>query len=665
MLKDDIEGIIARIEAGKPFESMVGADSFYLKIEDFVPFICVAIHNGHNFRNSLESYCLLGERERWYEEDPLTGNFIRSMPVVFISNDSRYEYDLNRPVEECIYQEAWGKRIWKSELPKDEKEISYQKHVDFYRILDALLIRIEKQFGACIVYDIHSYNYKRYDREVPLFNIGTEKISKKKYGKYIRNWIKELSGIRLSQIQTEVAENDVFYGRGFLLEHVTREFSNTLVLATEIKKVYCNENSGEVYPLVVSELETSLKKAILNNAFTFLQSRTKLKIVKKHGLLSRELDPSILNIDRKLYQLVHTFEVLNYVNPVNIEYEKRKFFASRYMINPSFRYRQLSINPFDMKRKLYGIRVEDIKDISIQTLYKDTISAYGNKVEILANLGTHKFLYNCLRYYGEPRDSDLRDAEFFVHCPEIMDEKEELKYGSVEARRFFLEMAESYGFDFKIDISGRIASKALVINHKRKALINKFATFTESELRALMNHEIGVHAVTTMNSLMQPLKIFNIGLPLNDLTQEGLAILSEYLSGNFSLKRLKTLAKRAVAISFMLKGHDFQETFRMLMETYKMDRDSAFYLTTRTFRGGGFTKDYLYLRGFKKVLRFYNGGQNHLDNLLIGKTSLDYLDIINEMLERKMLIRPRFVTNSFNNPVEKNGTLDYLLKRLL
>ena len=318
-----------------------------------------------------------------------------------------------------------------------------------------------------------------------------------------------------------------------------------------------------------------------------------------------------------------------------------------------------------MKRKLYGIKVEEIRDISIQNLYKDTIWAYGNKVEILANLGSQKFLYNCLRYYGEPRDSDLRDAEFFVHCPELEGEAEEKKFSAEEAKKFFFGMTDQYGFNFKVDITSRIASKALVINHKRLALIKKDAVFSGLELRALVNHEIGVHAVTTMNSLLQPIRIFNIGLPLNDLTQEGLAILSEYLSGNISLKRLKTLSLRAIAISYMLKGHDFSATFKMLMETYKLDRDSAFYLTARTFRGGGFTKDYLYLRGFKKVLRYYKNGNNHLENLLIGKTSLNYIDTINEMMERKMILPPKYITRPFKAPESNSNTLDYLLKSLL
>ena len=329
MQTESIESVISKIKSGKRFETMAEDGSFYLKIEEYLPFVCTAIHDGHNLRPSLADICALDENERWKEEDPFTGNFIRSMPVVLIGNDSRYEYDLNRPPESCIYNEAWGKIVWKSPLPRDEINLSLQKHDSFYRVLDALLSKLEEKFRNFVVYDIHSYNYRRWDREVPVFNIGTEKLDRKGHGKYINHWLKELSSCELNGIHVSVAENDVFFGRGYLLDHVVKEHEGALVLATEVKKVYCDEDSGEVFPRVVADLEVGLKKAILNNAYFFAKNRTNLKIVKKTKLLSRDLDPVILKIDRQLYDLVKSFEILNYVNPVNLEQEKKKFYASR------------------------------------------------------------------------------------------------------------------------------------------------------------------------------------------------------------------------------------------------------------------------------------------------------------------------------------------------
>jgi len=46
-----------------------------------------------------------------------------------------------------------------------------------------------------------------------------------------------------------------------------------------------------------------------------------------------------------------------------------------------------------------------------------------------------------------------------------------------------------------------------------------------------------------------------LGMPGNTYTQEGLAILSEYLSGNLSLERLRTLALRVLAANMLVKKY--------------------------------------------------------------------------------------------------------------
>ncbi len=110
-------------------------------------------------------------------------------------------------------------------------------------------------FGAVLVYDVHSYNHKRWDRAVPVFNIGTECLDNKKYAKFIENWRKELEEIELEGIHVESKINDVFHGRGYNLEYITTNFKNTLVLATEISKIYCDEESGEIYPQIIKNIQ--------------------------------------------------------------------------------------------------------------------------------------------------------------------------------------------------------------------------------------------------------------------------------------------------------------------------------------------------------------------------------------------------------------------------
>jgi len=70
------------------------------------------------------------------------------------------------------------------------------------------------------------------------------------------------------------------------------------------------------------------------------------------------------------------------------------------------------------------------------------------------------------------------------------------------------------------------------------------------------------------------------------------------------MKRLKELAYRVIAADSLAKGYSFANTFDLLHNQYKVQRDIAFTITLRVFRGGGFTKDHLYLSGLKKVYQY-------------------------------------------------------------
>lgn len=663
MHKLSIEQIIQLINDSKHFEAESSDSSFYIKIEEYTPFAGFAIHNGHQLRKELQKKCALNDFERWYEEDPETSTFISSLPIVIAANDSRYEYDLNRKPEIAIYEEAWGKKVWKEPITSDEKDYSTQKHYNFYKVVHALISKLESKFNSVVIYDVHSYNFKRYENETPLFNLGTENLDHKKYSKYINYWLKELRKISIPGIETTVEENGPFKGKGYLLEYITKNFENSLVFATEIKKEYCNEETGEIFPLVIDELTEQFKKAVINTSAYFAKQRTNLTVKKKNNLLSSELDKDLIKIDNQLFNIVKDFEIISLINPINIDQARKKFIKSKYNENPEFIYNQLAINPFEFKRLLYNIPVEKINDISLRLLYQDVIDSYADKIDIIASIGTDKFLYNSLRYFGEPDKIDIKNAEYILHSSESVDEPEELNLNSNDVYHYFKYVIDKYGFQCKLEISKKIISKVLNLNHKKTLLIRKDSYFSEKSLHALAEHEIGVHMLTTINSRLQPLKIFRLGTPLNTHAQEGLAILSEYLSGNISINRLQILALRVKTIEKMLLGFDFKQTYNYLMDTKLLNENQAFFMAARIFRGGGFTKDHLYLKGFKDILKYYNQN-NNIQSLLIGKTSLKYKEIIEEMIERKIFLPPKYKTRSFVQPVEPNPIVKYILDSL-
>ncbi|PNQ73162.1 hypothetical protein C1T31_08380 [Hanstruepera neustonica] len=270
MEKLSLESIIENIQNEKCFHAVVNDYSFTIKIDSYVHYVCGAVHDGHQFRKELWENCLHTEHDRWYEEDPETKNMIQSHPIVIAGCDSRFEYDLNRIPEEAVFETAWGKQLWKKPLEENMKLKSIQKHSNFYEVVYALISKIEEKFGGCIVYDIHSYNWQRWEREVPTWNLGTSNIDNDRFGATVEAWRQSLSEIVFPNgIVSKSKVNDTFQGNGYFLKYITNNFKNTLVLATEIAKVYCDEYNQIIYPEVVSAVEKELRIRLPEHASLF------------------------------------------------------------------------------------------------------------------------------------------------------------------------------------------------------------------------------------------------------------------------------------------------------------------------------------------------------------------------------------------------------------
>ena len=233
-----------------------------ISIKEYVPLICMALHDGSAFPFELEQHSLLASKDRILEEDPHTAKLVASQPIVISGLDSRYFYDLNRSPDHCDQTTIFGQRIWKNDYHPLSSQAK-QRHERFYALAKALIDKLIELFGYCLIVDIHSYNYSRIDRETPLFNLGTTRFQREEERLFVRQWKHVLGGIKFAGIKLPVAENDVFKGQGYFLQWVKREFPNTcLTIPIDIKKIYCDETTGEIYPLQFNRLAQELNKAI-------------------------------------------------------------------------------------------------------------------------------------------------------------------------------------------------------------------------------------------------------------------------------------------------------------------------------------------------------------------------------------------------------------------
>lgn len=364
------------------------------------------------------------------------------------------------------------------------------------------------------------------------------------------------------------------------------------------------------------------------------------------------IPPAVHAIDTQLHDLVSPIDILVAVSPLNYREQKQLFFQHQYSREPEFAYRSHDIDAFILKRNLFNLPLEKITDDDLRQLYLDVVDSYIDKVDQYKSIGNDEFLYDSLRYYGEPSEKDIRNAHFILHLPEQYDvEESEALLNAEEIKLILTQFADQESYEYQLKIDDNMIAKALVSGTTVK--INSTAQISKTETMALAHHELGVHLVTTLNGRSQPLQILSLGSPVNAMTQEGLAILAEYQAGYMTVKRLKILALRVLAVESLIKDKNFRTTFMLLKEGYLLDDDTAFTITARVYRGGGLTKDYLYLQGFHQMLNAQETAKN-FTNLLTGKISLDHLPLITRLIDKGILLPPEKISPAFVRPVKSN-----------
>ncbi|MCW8850266.1 MAG: flavohemoglobin expression-modulating QEGLA motif protein, partial [Melioribacteraceae bacterium] len=337
---------------------------------------------------------------------------------------------------------------------------------------------------------------------------------------------------------------------------------------------------------------------------------------------------------------------------INIDQSWNKFKSSKFQKDPTFYYRPIPINPSALKTKLYNIPLDQIEDPTLSNLFYEKQVELEKTLSMLRDRRTRNFFYGSMQLYGEitkelkslalnilenttahmkePIDNVYFDCNAFAKKAE-----EEIIY----YKQFFPEMQTKV--QIREDITGLMVSKG-------NLFLGKKIKIPKRRVDALLQHEIGTHIVTYVNGKAQPFQQLYAGLAGYDELQEGIAVLTEYLVGGLTTARLRLLAGRVIAASNLIDGATFIDTFRELNVKFDFTQRIAYIITARIFRGGGLTKDAVYLRGLMNILDYFARG-GELEPLLIGKISSNHVPIIKELQARKVLkslaLRPRYLEN--------------------
>ncbi len=226
------------------------------------PLVAVAIHSGHELRSEAENITALSDEERGREEDPYTDEFVRASQNSIVVNRSRFEVDLNRKRKNAVYrkpEDAWGLELWKEEPNYKFIRDSLSLYDEFYHQLKNYLSQVHKIHGYSVIYELHSFNYKRKSQQncktFPDIIIGTGKIDRDRWLPAITKLIEILQEYNFMGRKLKVTENNFFPGGNFPA-HVAKEFPlKCCPLAIEFKKFFMDEKTGRPFPKKIFEIQ--------------------------------------------------------------------------------------------------------------------------------------------------------------------------------------------------------------------------------------------------------------------------------------------------------------------------------------------------------------------------------------------------------------------------
>jgi uncharacterized protein (TIGR02421 family) len=309
---------------------------------------------------------------------------------------------------------------------------------------------------------------------------------------------------------------------------------------------------------------------------------------------------------------------------------------------------------------------------------------YSRVVQMLMGRGSAQFVEISQELYGSSEDAfhvgapTLKDLAQLVSNTlgnikdQVTTPADEKRFSSEETVKILSNRLGNYFSDedkVRVELSDGIVADASAGAEKIK--IHTGLNFSEREIRVFEIHEGWVHLGTTLNGLSQPLCTFlSKGPPSSTITQEGLGIISEVFTFSSYPNRIKRLTNRITAVNMAEEGADFLDVFNFYREQGSEERE-AYHHTTRVFRGsvpdgGPFTKDLSYSKGFILIYNYIRlavqkGLLNQIPLLFLGKTTLEDVHILSDLVEEKIVAPPKYVPPQFQDIAALSAWMIYSL----
>ncbi len=288
------------------------------------------------------------------------------------------------------------------------------------------------------------------------------------------------------------------------------------------------------------------------------------------------------------------------------------------------------------KRKAMDVFLRELASadlpLSLKKIFTHRIQDYHLLLSMMENFDNVFFYEHCTKLYGTSHHMSKNNAflYFLEKIPEYcLPDTSEIKLHGDGALAYLRgRMSETFNpMDFDVKASSSLLSDSSA--GRRTLKLNTIKEYTTGQLDIFLVHEGWVHLGTSLNGALQEDNLWlSTWAPRTTFLQEGLAILTELITGCMTKERWNKVVIRHLATSMAERGSNITEVYSFLRHHQMEDLD-AFKLALRVFRGvpleGGmaFTKELLYLHGLIELLYHLHFFKTDLKSLWVGKISFE------------------------------------------
>lgn len=357
--------------------------------------------------------------------------------------------------------------------------------------------------------------------------------------------------------------------------------------------------------------------------------------------VARPLPDVAARVDEALATLDARLDWLLALSPLDGVGLWKAFEASGRRVEPTMRYVDLEVDLPATRKALDALPVAEIGPPALQALLAEKQRELGRMIDLVEQRDRPGFVDASVALFGAVEPELVEVAERIlagVGSGEPLPADcgiDEVRSQVEDEIDWYRAQAPDFHIDVVIDTD---ISSMLMVSHGT-FYIDGNIRLPRARVQPLIQHEIGTHVVTRHNGRQQALRQLEVGLAQYDPTQEGLGVLGEYLSGYLPGERLRILAARVVATAMAARGEQLPAIFACLHETHGMPTDDAFDVAVRARRGGGLTKDAVYLRGLRDLLAYLDAG-GEFDALFLGKFALAQLELLEALVDDGWVVPP-------------------------